>query len=39
MTTQVAIYGSDAFGAVPAALVILLTILAMLGIIAAVATA
>jgi hypothetical protein len=38
MTTQVAIYGSDVFGVVPAALIVVLTILAMLGIVAAVAT-
>jgi len=38
MTAQVAIHGSDAFGVVPAALIVVLTILAMLGIVAAVAT-
>jgi hypothetical protein len=38
MTTQVTLYGSDLFGVVPAMLVVLLTILAMLGILAAVAT-
>ena len=38
MTTQMTMGGSAATGFVPAALVILLTILAMLGIVAAVAT-
>jgi hypothetical protein len=38
MATQVALYGSDLFGVVPAMLVVLLTILAMLGIVASVAT-
>ena len=38
MTTQVAIYGSDVFGVVPAALIVVLTVLAMLGIVAAVVT-
>jgi hypothetical protein len=38
MRTQVAIYRSDVFGVAPAALIVVLTILAMLGIVAAVAT-
>jgi hypothetical protein len=38
MTSQVAIYGSDVFGVVPGALIVVLTILAMLGLVAAVAT-
>jgi hypothetical protein len=38
MTTPVAFYGSDVFGAVPAALIVALTNLAMLGNVAAVAT-
>ncbi len=38
MTTQIAMSGSDVFGVVPAMLVVLLTILAMLGVVAAVAT-
>ncbi len=38
MTTQVAMFGSDAFGVVQAMLVVLLTIWAILGIVAAVAT-
>jgi hypothetical protein len=37
MTTQVALSGFDMVGVIPAMLVVLLTILAMLGIVAAVA--
>ncbi len=39
MTTQIAVFGSDASDVLPAALIVLLTILAMLGIVANVATA
>ena len=39
MTSQIAIFGSDPTAGAGAALVVLLTILAMLGIIAAVAAA
>ena len=38
MTTHVAMFGSDAFGVVQPMLVVLLTIWAILGIVAAVAT-
>ena len=38
MTTQAAMFGSDAFGVVQGMLVVLLTIWAILGIVAAVAT-
>ena len=37
MSTQINVLQADAFGAVPAALVVLMTILAMLGVIANVA--
>jgi hypothetical protein len=39
MTTQINVLGTDAFGVAPAALVVLMTILAVLGIIANVAMA
>lgn len=39
MTTQIDILGTDVFGVAPAALVVLMTILAVLGIIANVAMA
>ena len=37
MSTQINVFQTDTFGAVPAALVVLMTILAMLGVIAPVA--
>jgi hypothetical protein len=39
MSTQIEVFGADLFGAVPATLVVLMAILAMLGIIANVAMA
>ena len=39
MSTQMTILETDVFGAVPAALIVLMTILAMLGVIAHVAMA
>jgi hypothetical protein len=39
VATQINVFGADAFGAVPSALVVLMTILALLGIIANVAIA
>ena len=39
MTTRIDVLGTETYGAVPAALLVLMTILAMLGVIANVATA
>lgn len=39
MSTQIDVFATDAFGAVPALLVVLMTILVMLGVVANVAMA